>query len=387
MFPPRYYEEKIQSLGSGFLVDEEGHVVTNQHVVADADTVKVTLPDGRVFDARILGSEERVDLALLRIDGEDFPVVPLGDSDSLMIGEPCIAIGNPFGFLLEDLEPTVTAGVISATHRTIKAQGDRAYRDMIQTDAAINQGNSGGPLVNSLGEAIGMNTFIFTSGGGSEGIGFAIPINVVKKAIQEFQDYGEIREGYIGVAVQALTDDLREAMGYSARHGVLVVSVDPEMPVSDYLEDGVVIQEIRGRKIYNTGDYEDVTSALVPGERLRFKVFDEGIIREFTVEAQILVEGGQRLPLGIIGATITPSYIHRFRLARDQGVLVISVEAGSAAERLGLETGDVIVELNGVIIKDIEDLELVTRSLRSGRVTFLIDRFGSRYFMSTLMKF
>jgi serine protease Do len=386
-FPPRYFEEQIQSLGSGFIVDEEGYTVTNHHVVENADLVKVTLPDGRVFDAELVGSEERLDLALLRIDGDDLPMVPLGDSDSLFIGEWCIAVGNPFGFLLEDLEPTVTVGVVSATHRTIKGRGDHAYRDMIQSDAAINPGNSGGPLVNSLGEAIGVNTFIFSSGGGSEGVGFAIPINIVKKAIREFTEHGRMRRGYIGLSVQGLTEDLRDAMEYRELYGVMVVSVDPEMPVSSYLTEGVIIQEIQGRKLFNTGDFEDVTNALTPGEAIRVSAFEDGSVREFTLTAEAFAEGGETFPFGIVATSVTPSYVHRFQLMRSDGALVIEVEERSSAERLGFRRGDVIVELNGVLIHDLEDLELVFGSLRTGRVTFMIDRYGSRFLLTTLMKF
>jgi len=197
-FPQRQFKQQIQGLGSGVLINSEGDIITNAHVVEGATTIKVTLPDSRQLDGELIDIDRTLDLALVKVKGKDLPYTSLGKSDDLMIGESyvakgyvdgawCIAFGNPFGFLLEDAQPSITVGVISALNRTMKSsQGDgREYKNMVQTDAAINPGNSGGPLVNALGEVIGINTFIFTHSGGSEGIGFAIPINDVKKFINE----------------------------------------------------------------------------------------------------------------------------------------------------------------------------------------------------------
>jgi len=185
-FPRHTYRQEIKSMGSGVIVDKRGYIITNAHVVYNATRIKVTLPDNRRFDAELMGMDTDLDLALLRIRGKDLPVAPLGDSRDLMIGEWAIAIGNPFGFLMEDAQPTVTVGVISALHRDIRSSGSAGlYTDMIQTDAAINPGNSGGPLCNALGEVIGINTFILSHAGGSEGVGFARPITDVKRFINE----------------------------------------------------------------------------------------------------------------------------------------------------------------------------------------------------------
>ncbi|MEO0141969.1 MAG: trypsin-like peptidase domain-containing protein, partial [candidate division WOR-3 bacterium] len=181
-FPEQRYRQQIKSLGSGVIISPDGFIITNEHVVSNATEINVTLPDARQFKAQIIAADRTMDLALLKVDGHNLPYAELGSSEDLLIGEWVIALGNPFGFMLEDTRPTVTVGVISALNRAIKsAHEDRIYKDMIQTDAAINPGNSGGPLVNILGQVIGINTFILTSSGGSEGVGFARPINVVKK--------------------------------------------------------------------------------------------------------------------------------------------------------------------------------------------------------------
>ncbi|MEO0079373.1 MAG: trypsin-like peptidase domain-containing protein [candidate division WOR-3 bacterium] len=185
-FPRHTYRQEVKSMGSGVIVDKRGYIITNAHVVYNASRITVTLPDNRKFPAELIALDTELDLALLKISGKNLPVAPLGNSDDLMIGEWAIAIGNPFGFLIEDAQPTVTVGVISALHRDIRAyRSSGVYTDMIQTDAAINPGNSGGPLCNALGEVIGINTFIFSHAGGSEGVGFARPIGAVKRFMND----------------------------------------------------------------------------------------------------------------------------------------------------------------------------------------------------------
>ncbi|MEO0071921.1 MAG: trypsin-like peptidase domain-containing protein [candidate division WOR-3 bacterium] len=236
-FPRRQYREQVQSLGSGVIISPDGDIVTNAHVVEKATKIKVTLPDNREFDGEVVEIDPTYDLALVRVKGKNLPYAELGSSDDLMIGEWCIALGNPFGFLLEDAQPTVTVGVISAVNRTIKSsRGDeRVYRNMIQTDAAINPGNSGGPLVNALGEVIGINTFIFSRSGGSEGIGFAIPINVVKKFIKEAQSTAKKKiseaeipkvKTKIGLIVSDNNYTLMRKYRLTSAEGVVVVEVE-----------------------------------------------------------------------------------------------------------------------------------------------------------------
>jgi serine protease Do len=215
--PYREYEQEIPSMGSGFIFDEEGYVMTAEHVVHGADKIEVVLPDGRTYDAEFVGSDYSTDVAVLKIDGDDFPHIELGNSDDVYIGEWAIAVGNPFGYVVASPEPTVSVGVVSAKGRTMKSQGYggiRVYDGLIQTDASINPGNSGGPLVNALGQAIGINVTIITTSGGSLGIGFAVPINRAREAATDLIEHGKVERAWIGVYVQEVTPELAEAFGF-----------------------------------------------------------------------------------------------------------------------------------------------------------------------------
>lgn len=384
-FPPRYYKQEIRSLGSGVLIDSDGHIITNEHVVHNAEKIKVTLPDGRTFDGKMVGSDERLDVALLKISGKNLPHATLGNSDSLLIGEWSIAIGNPFGYLLEDLQPTVTVGVISALHRTFKGGGERVYRDMIQTDAAINPGNSGGPLVNALGEVVGINTFIITKSGGSEGIGFAIPVNTVKKVTSELIRYGHIREAYLGVSIQNLTKDLREGIGYPYIWGVIVTSVDPTGPARNVLKESDIIEQINGRKIYNEGDWDDVTYALFPADTLNLLIFRDGKEKKVRVKVKEFKIEAVDLPWGIKGATVTQSLVQKYNLSVSKGVYVLKVDPSGEAARLGIEKGDVIIELNGRKISKTSDLKKALKSRKKGYWRLVLDRSGSKLLLSTYL--
>jgi len=247
-FPDRTYERRYQSFGSGVIIDGDGYIVTNDHVVRSAVEVKVSLTDGREFEGRVLGGDARYDIAVLKVDGERLPVATFGNSDDVMIGEWAIAIGNPFGYLLNDRQPTVTAGVVSALHRDVLAepQTGAVYKDMIQTDAAINPGNSGGPLVNGRGEVIGINSFIFTSSGGSEGLGFAIPVNVVREIVNELIRYGRVRDVWVGIGVQ----DVGAARGKGRLSGALVSFVEPGSPAERAgVRVGDVIVAVEGKEV------------------------------------------------------------------------------------------------------------------------------------------
>ncbi len=386
-FPPRYYRQEIRSLGSGVIIDPEGHIVTNEHVVHNAEKIKVTLPDGRTFDGQLIGSDERLDIALLKIKAKNLPYAELGNSDSLLIGEWSIAIGNPFGYLLEDLQPTVTVGVISALHRTFKGGGERVYRDMIQTDAAINPGNSGGPLVNALGQVVGINTFIITKSGGSEGIGFAIPINMVKKVVQELINYGKVREGYLGVSVQNLTNEIREGIDYPHLWGVIVTSVDPSGPAGKMIKEGDVIETVNGRKIYNEGDWTDVTYALFPSDVLEMVVFRDGKERTYRLKIREFKLKAVKLPWGMKGATVNPTLVQKYGLYTTYGVYVVDVDPNGEASRLGIQKGDVIIEVNGKKIESTSDLKRALKSRRRGYWKILIDRMGSKLILSTFFGF
>ena len=258
-FPDEFWErfypeqrEQLPALGSGVIVDAEGTVLTNDHVVRNANDIKVSLPDGRNFGAKVLGSSPVYDLAILKLEanGARLPVAKIGRSSDLIVGEWAIAIGNPFGFLLNDPSPSVTAGVVSATRRDIKGgvSDTGIYKNMIQTDAAINPGNSGGPLVNGLGEVIGINTFIFTRGGGSLGMGFAIPIETAQRLLAEVKKYGRLRAAWAGLQVQPVTPYLAARLGLPKAGGLVVSKVDANSPATVAgLKVGDVIHQVNGQ--------------------------------------------------------------------------------------------------------------------------------------------
>jgi len=250
MIPSYRYQEQIPSMGSGFIISNQGYVLTNEHVIRGAQEIKAILPDGRSFTGKVIGSHPQYDLAVVKIEGKNLPVAPLGTASDLMVGEWAIAIGNPFGFLLNDAQPSVTAGVISATHRDIKSQSDDGgiYKNMIQTDAAINPGNSGGPLLNAKGEVIGINTFIFSKGGGgSIGIGFAIPIDAAKRVVDEILKYGKVRNVWIGVRTWELTPYVSERLGTTDRNGLYVSVVERGSPADKAgMKVGDIIRKVNG---------------------------------------------------------------------------------------------------------------------------------------------
>jgi serine protease Do len=295
-FPYREYRQPYQSMGSGFIVSNDGYILTNDHVVRGAEVIQVTLPDGRAFPARFIGEDATYDIAVLKIDAQDdLPAAPLGRSDDLIIGEWAVAIGNPFGFLLSNSEPTVTAGVISATRRDIRQSADQPsiYKEMIQTDAAINPGNSGGPLVNALGEVIGMNTFIFSKSGGSVGIGFAIPIDTARRVMDELIQYGSVRRVWVGLRIQEITPVLAQYLKLRSRDGVIVSFVEPGSPAEEAgVRRGDVILSVNGTAVQNIGEAQRALFGSKIGDRLSLRIVHEGA--ESTVSLRLRgVEGGQ----------------------------------------------------------------------------------------------
>ncbi|MFZ1946542.1 MAG: trypsin-like peptidase domain-containing protein [bacterium] len=293
-FGEREYVEQVASLGSGVIISRDGLAVTNEHVVRDATEIKVTLTDGREFAGTVVASEPEYDLALVKLNGNDLPSATLGNSDDIITGEWAIAIGNPFGFLLEDTHPSVTVGVVSALHRSMKSdQGmTGVYKDMIQTDAAINPGNSGGPLVNSLGEVIGINTFIISKSGGSMGIGFAIPANRVKHIVDEVAQYGRIRRIWIGLLVQEVTPLIARSLGLEGTRGVIVSQVDEGSPASKAgIKRGDVIVEVNGEPVVNFEAARKAIFGAEVGDRLKFGINRQGKRREVAVVVEEAPQG------------------------------------------------------------------------------------------------
>jgi serine protease Do len=371
-FPSRTYKEQLRSLGSGVLINKEGIVLTNEHVVRGAETIKVTLPDGRKFDGKLLGTDPQTDLAVVKIAGSSLPAAILGNSDDLAIGEWAIAIGNPFAYLLEDTQPTVTAGVVSATHRSIKSERGQVqvYRDMIQTDAAINPGNSGGPLVNADGEVIGVNTFIFTASGGSEGIGFAIPINRAKRVMEDLLQHGEVKRMDLGILVQNLSPDLVLALKLKDSRGVVVADVTPgSLADQAGIEPGDVIRKVNGAPVTRTAEWDDRTRDLRLGEKAILAIEREGKVYP------LALGGKEKLPSG--RAAGGPSPLGLTVKANGSSLVVVAVEPGSLAQRMGVQKGDVVKQVDGQPVKSPEEFSrLVAKAKAQGAVSLALGRGG-----------
>jgi serine protease Do len=270
------YSQEVKGLGSGYIISSDGYIVTNDHVAGNATKITITLTDGRSFDAKVIGSDSASDICLLKIDGSDLPHVTLGNSDDIIIGEWVIALGNPFGLFELNDKPTVTVGVVSATGMNLDAINDRFYLNMIQTDASINGGNSGGPLVNSLGEVIGMNTLIFTSGNnsGSIGLGFAIPVNKIKRIIQELKEKGSIDRNFeIGMRIQTIDEGIAKYYHLKTAKGVIVTKIYPNTPAErGGMEVGDIIVEVEGFKINNENTIFSVFHEFRTGQTVTIKI-------------------------------------------------------------------------------------------------------------------
>jgi serine protease Do len=284
------YEEQVPSMGSGFIFDPDGYILTAEHVVHGADKIEVTLADDRTFQAKWLGSDYERDVAVLKIEGADFPYIELGDSSDLMIGEWAIAIGNPFGHIVESASPTVSVGVISAVHRRMKSGdpgGIRFYDDLVQTDASINPGNSGGPLVNALGKAIGLNVDLITTSGGSLGIGFAVPINVARDAARKIVAESRPGRAWLGVYLIAVTPAVAKFLGLPDEGGLLINDIDENGPAFKVnLRRGDIILAVNGKAVNDVDAYSSIVSGIKPGAAVDLKVRRDGDVMEGRVPTE-----------------------------------------------------------------------------------------------------
>ena len=374
----------VRSLGSGFIVNADGYVVTNNHVVDGATEIKVTLADGREMAAKVLGRDSKTDLALLKIDAKGLPLIALGDSTELQVGEPVMAIGNPFG-----LEQTVTTGIVSATGRVI---GEGPYDDFIQTDASINPGNSGGPLINSKGQAVGINTALVSQSGGSVGIGFAIPINLAKPVLTQLASTGHVERGYLGVAVQRLTSDLARSFKLDGPQGALVASVSPGSPAMKAgVKSGDVIVEYDGHRIARSDELPRVVAETPIGKDVALVVVRDGkrvtmpvkVARLAEAPAQAVAESKSSAPLGLSVQTLTPGLAKEFGLHESAGVLVRGVEGASPAADAGVKPGDVIAEIDRQPVKIVDDFERAIEKRRPGSsILLLVHRNGGDLYIA-----
>jgi len=372
-------EFKRFGLGSGVIIDARGFVLTNEHVVADADKITVTLADGREFSGVVKGKDLRSDLAVVKIDAKKLPSAALGDSDGLKSGQWAIALGNPFGLVgygtpqqVLGPEPTLTVGVISALHRRLPrpVQSDRDYSDLIQTDAAINPGNSGGPLLNLQGEIIGINVAILTSSRGNEGVGFAIPINKAKAVLDALIEGRKVLYGWLGVQIQDITQDVAEYYGLTDREGVLVYQVLPNSPAAKAgLKDGDIVKAFDGTPIKSSRGLMDLVGRTKVGHQSPMDILREG--KRITLNVEIgerpgdveTVEGtaaGESWR-GIRVAELTPQLVERFGLpSGTSGVIVTEIEPNSPASNANLQPGDVINEINRVQVGSLNEYRQAT---------------------------
>ncbi|HEY7462613.1 MAG TPA: trypsin-like peptidase domain-containing protein [Gemmatimonadota bacterium] len=376
----------VQSLGSGFIYSAEGYVVTNHHVVADADSVHVTLMDGRSFPATIVGSDPTTDLAVLRIEGArgaPLPVAPLGTSADLLIGEWAIAIGNPFAPLLADANPSVTVGVISALHRDVRPEPgqEQVWTDMVQTDASINPGNSGGPLVNARGEVVGVNSFIFSRSGGSIGIGVAIPIDRVRRIADDLVRSGRVRLTWIGVHAQDVAAvDPADPVGVR----VTVERVDPGSPAEKSgVRPGDGLLAANGRRVLSALDWQGRQLDFRAGDTVRLELVRTGASITLEVAAApdpLAAAPESAAPLGLRLTALTPALRSYLGTAAESGLLVTAVAPGSPAQNIGLEQGDVILAIDNRRIASVDEGVALLRELSSRpRASLVWERRGQLF--------
>jgi serine protease Do len=374
--------ERRSGQGSGFIIDSDGTILTNFHVVDGAQKIVVTMDDGKNYDAKVLGKDEKTDIAVIKIAaGRNLPAVDLGDSDRLQVGEWVMAIGNPFG-----LDHTVTSGIVSAKGRQI---GAGPYDNFIQTDASINPGNSGGPLINLRGEVVGINTAIFSQSGGNIGIGFAIPANSFKELLPQLKDKGRVVRGYLGTKVQKVTPEIAESLGMKPARGALVAEVLGGGPAElAGVKPGDVIIEFDRKQVKDSSDLPIQVARVAPGTRLEVKLWRDG--KEMTLpltvgemkEAEVSASTHEG-DLGLTTQPITPRLAENLGLDRAEGLVITAVRPGGAADEAGLRSGDVIVEINREPVKNLADYRReLARSEKAKSILMLVRRGQSNLFLA-----
>lgn len=370
MFPRRPgpgHQDK-RSLGSGFIISEDGYILTNNHVVAGADRIVVRLFDRRELEAELIGGDERSDLALLKIDAEDLPVIELGDSEDLEVGEWVMAIGSPFGF-----DYSVTAGIVSAIDRSLPSDN---YVPFIQTDVAINPGNSGGPLINMDGEVVGINSQIYTRSGGFMGLSFAIPMQVAMDVVAQLKDKGHVSRGWLGVVIQEVNRELAESFGLKKAAGALVAEVITDSPAEEAgLREGDIITKFGDKEIELSADLPHVVGSTKAGNKVPVQVVRNGRMKTLTVKVGDLPDDPGQLTakkpgnekvnrLGMTVADLTDTI--QSKTGIKEGVIIVEVEQGDAAQA-GLRRGDIITMIDGKKPDSAEEFEELVDDLKPGK--------------------
>ncbi|KPK01723.1 MAG: hypothetical protein AMK71_04505 [Nitrospira bacterium SG8_35_4] len=375
---------KSISLGSGVIISDDGYILTNTHVIKNSDKITVVLSDKREFVGKVIGNDPKTDLSVIKIEADTISSIPLGNSDNLKVGEIVFAIGNPFG-----LNQTITMGIVSAVGRANVGIAD--YEDFIQTDAAINPGNSGGALINVRGELVGINTAMFSTSGGYQGIGFAIPSNMVKIVMNSLIERGRVIRGWLGVSVQSVTPELAQQFQLEKDFGTLVSDVVENSPAAKAgLQRGDVIIEFAGREVNEPYHLRNIVASTLPGENIDLKVIRNGEIIDLSVVISELSADSEKQPAqfknalkGVSVQNLTPEAYRKLNLPEKiRGVVVTDIEGGSPSET-ALMPGDVIIEINRKSISNIDDYEAMVSKIKIDQdLLLLVFRRGSTIFVT-----
>ena len=377
---PNRNEEPRRSLGSGFIFDEDGYIMTNAHVVKEADKILVRLNDRRELSAELVGADEKTDVAVLKVEADNLPTLQLGNSDNLQVGQWVAAIGSPFGF-----DHSVTSGIISAINRTLPQD---VYVPFIQTDVAINPGNSGGPLFNLDGEVVGINSQILTRSGGYMGLSFAIPIDVALDVANQLREEGYVSRGWLGVSIQPVSKDLAESFGMEQAEGALIAQVEPGSPGTEGgLKAGDVILEVNGQEVDHSTTLPRLIGETAPGEDVDLSVLRDGQQETITVEVGEWPDAGPGQSDGDpvrLGIAVQPlNDMEKRRLGIDHGVRIVKVAPAGHAAAAGIRPGDVLVRLGQQPVESPEQLkEMLTRLPDDQAVPVLLNREGRTYFVA-----
>jgi serine protease Do len=370
--PSQPHGHSMMGQGSGFFISEDGYIVTNNHVIDGAKEIKVRLHDKRTMKAKLIGTDPKTDLAVLKVDGKDFKFVQFGNSDTTKVGDWVVAVGNPFG-----LSGTATAGIVSARGRDI---GSGSYDDFIQIDASINRGNSGGPAFNRRGEVVGVNTAIFSPTGGSVGIGFAVPSNIANEVVGDLMKHGKVKRGWLGVMIQSISEDLADTMDLKTREGALVSTVAEASPASTAgLKAGDVVIGVGGKAIKSPRDLSKAIAAAEPGRNVDLKVLRDGTSKTMTVALKELE------PTKVAAAGDEKDAHGKGKLGlmlkeTDEGVVVAQVQPGSPAADKGIRSGDIIAKIAGQAVTSVADVQDAVKKAGGERFLMLVkNKKGARF--------